>query len=344
MQRIFNNYCAQAVLLLMVLFSNTGCRKDKTTEVVVTDYYERIRFAVENNSDYNGYTACLAAAGLLDSMASPGPYTILLSNFYKFNLPTDVQGPEWDPLMHYQVMRGVKRLDTLPLKTNMPIATLLGTDLYVSRYAVPNEAGGKDTVTSVNGSEVINGNIKASNGMIHVVEHLVGPLQYTNLYDLLLSREELRFMAIIADRLNMKSLLQDKGPYTFLVPTNAAFVSDPALADLGIQTVDDIYTADTAVLGSLVRTHLLRGRFFKKDFMWQYLANGTDSYTALSGKTITVSLLPGSGPFDFSGVSFSGPGNTTPASLYFGPDYSTPQEGFVAGNGVLIMLYNALIP
>lgn len=339
MQRILNKSYILTGFLLVMLFS-AGCKKEKIVQVEVKDYYERIRFVIEGNADYAGYTKYVAAAGLLDTMATQGPFSLCISDLYLYFLDgrITVTPEEATPVIHYQAMRGVRRLDTLPLQANQPIPTMLGKDLYVSRYAIPNSAGGKDTVTSINGTLVTQGNIRASNGIIHVLEHLVAPPQFSTLYDKLLSQQDLRFMAVIVDRLNMKSLLQDKGPYTFFVPTNYAFSSDPALADLGIRTIDDVYTVDTVVLGNLVRTHLLRGMQFKKDFMWQYFANGKNSYTALSGKTITVS-----DPSDWS-VNLSAPGNTYPVQLPLTTDYSNPVEGFLTGNGVLIMLNSALIP
>lgn len=315
------------ILSGFVLSVGPGCRKDQQLAPPVdSTYYNRIKFVVQNNADYKAFVTALPAS-LLDTLATPGPFTLLLS-----------KGPRQDPA--YQIWPGARLLGTLPAGLNQEIPTLAGTPAYVSKYAFTN-GGVNDTVVTVNGVNVTRADIHAANGLIHIMDYSPAALEYATLDDILQARPETRLLAIIFQRVNLRSILQGAGPYTLLAPTTTAFTSDASFTWLPLKTADDVYAADSTKLAAFAKNLIVPGRLFVNDFFMNWLINGQNTYTTLGGEAVTVSVTPdNSNPLRFGSVGFSGQGNNSPINLT--PDSSS--GNVPVKNGVLLLLPQVLSP
>ena len=334
-------------LMVLACLAGAGCKKsDPVAKPFDSTYYNRIKFIVDGNSDYRYFADDLNTVGLLDTLASPGVFTLLLSTSTPTNRNRDsylYEAPA-DQILKYQVLPGAHTMSGLPVAINQELPTFLGTNIFVSRYVVPNGSGnGTDTVTTINGKNILLTDVAASNGVIQVVEDAPLPLVHATLDDALQNRQETRILAAIFQRLNLRSILQDKGPYTLLAPTDQAFINDPDFTYLSLKNADDVYAADTALLAALVRNLVIPGRMFLNDFNLNYQATGQSVYPTLGGGQISVAVTPDDyHPHRYSSMDFSGSGNAAPVTVY-APAFISA-SGIPAGNGVLIPFSGVLVP
>lgn len=126
----------------------------------------------KENSNLTTFVAALKAAGLLDTLSNGGPYTIFAPSNEAFNqLPKGVLDRLLKPenqkeliaILTYHVVPG--KIMAKDAKT-MKVRTLNGQDLNLEA------AGGLITVDD---AEVIKGDIKAKNGVIHVIDEVISP-------------------------------------------------------------------------------------------------------------------------------------------------------------------------
>src|ERR1700754_1520283 len=103
-------------LLVLVCFAGTGCTKsDPVIKPFDSTYYNRIKFMVDGNNDYRYFADDLNRAGLLDTLASPGVFTLLLST----STPTNRNPSSYlyeapaDQILKYQVLAGAHTLRAL---------------------------------------------------------------------------------------------------------------------------------------------------------------------------------------------------------------------------------------
>jgi uncharacterized surface protein with fasciclin (FAS1) repeats len=122
-------------------------------------------------------TQAVQTAGLNDRLAAPGPYTIFAPNDAAFaalpqttldNLLQAENRPKLVQLLSYHVVPGSLTASQL---TSGEIKTLEGNPLTVKVDRTAN------TVT-VNGARVIQADIPASNGIIHIVDKVMLPANF----------------------------------------------------------------------------------------------------------------------------------------------------------------------
>lgn len=131
-----------------------------------------VQIAVENGS-FTTLVAALKAAGLVETLEGPGPFTVFAPTDVAFaNLPAGtVQGlladkPELTAVLTYHVVAGkVMAADIVKTNGATP-ATVNGQSLDI---VVRN---GK---VYVNGAQVVTADIVASNGVIHVIDGVLLP-------------------------------------------------------------------------------------------------------------------------------------------------------------------------
>ena len=121
-----------------------------------------------------------------------------------------------------------------------------------------------------------------------------------NLVELLQNDSSGRFTTLLSalDAAGLTDSLTGAGPYTLLAPTNDAFA---ALLDQMGMTQDDLF-ADTDALGSILRYHIIPGRYFFRN-----LTSGPTLSTALAGEKVTFDLTDG--VFTVEGANIGDPDN-----------------------------------
>ena len=216
-----------------------------------------------NNIDLSNLTAALSAAdGNLLSLLNSGNYTVLAPNNFAFEIflgkngftsidevPTDILRKI---LLNHVISGTVKSSDLAAAVSGYTSTNATNTDgNFLSMYFSTNNG------VVFNGvSTVLNPDIAASNGVMHVVDALIElPTVVTFAtanpgFETLvaaLTRDDLS-----EDFVSILSITTEPAPFTVFAPTNEAFSS--LFSELSIDSLNDI---DTATLESTLGTHVV---------------------------------------------------------------------------------------
>lgn len=136
-----------------------------------SDTTQNILDLASENPQLSQLVAAIEAAGLTDALEQAGPITVFAPNNDAFAQldQTDLTALLADPaslgdILQYHVVEG--SYPTSELSDGDTLTTLEGTDLTVSVTG--------DTVT-VGGAEVVQADLEASNGVIHVIDGVLQP-------------------------------------------------------------------------------------------------------------------------------------------------------------------------
>jgi uncharacterized surface protein with fasciclin (FAS1) repeats len=179
---------AYLVLAAMVLFVNVSfSQMEKTVEVGGAAMYpsKNIVENAVNSKDHTTLVAAVKAAGLVETLQGPGPFTVFAPTNAAFNmLPAGTVEMLVKPenkakltsILTYQVVAGKLDADALNEKIkagngSAELKTVSGGKLWVMKK------NGKLWLKDENGgmAEITIKNVYQSNGVIHVIDHVVLP-------------------------------------------------------------------------------------------------------------------------------------------------------------------------
>ena len=193
--------------------------------------------------------AAVTAAGLADTLATGGPFTVFAPTDAAFaalppgtvdSLLADI--PALQNVLLYHVLGESKSAYQLLWKRSAE--TLQGADVTVSL----NRTG-----VLINQSRVLNPNVNTPNGIIHVIDAvLLPPPAKPNLVETL--QADGRFGTLIAalQAAGLDGTVASGGPFTIFAPTDEAFAKLPA------GTVEALL-ADTNALKNVLLYHVVSG-------------------------------------------------------------------------------------
>lgn len=341
---------------LLICAGTTSCTKTigvspQAQAAADSVYSNRLQFVVTDNFTFTLYYTGLGFIGLQDTLAQPGPFTVLAPANSGFNNPaywyiySAANIPYFwttayiQDFFRYTVLDGRYSIDSMPLGDNQQLPTPGGFHVYVSKYVQ-----GGDTVATVNGSLLTNIDGAATNGLLDALSIPINPEESHTVIDRIDNDERLTFFALALQRVGLDSVLANGGPWTVLAPENGAFANASGLG-AGLSTMDSLLLADTAVLGRIVRGHILRVRYFVNDFARNGNGPGdTLRLVSLNGEPVTFYM----GSLNYSGpeaLFLGGSGNGTPAQIYPTSNSIYQYNGDIAaGNGVLQKIDQVLVP
>ncbi len=195
-----------------------------TTTTTATAKSTIVETAVAAGS-FKTLVAAVQAAGLVDTLNGAGPFTVFAPTDEAFaKLPAGTLEMLLKPenkaklasILTYHVVPGaVKAADVVKLKT---AGTVNGqrVDIKVD--------GGKVTV---DGANVVTTDIACSNGVIHVIDTVILPVDGT-IVDVAVKNGSFNTLVAAVKAAGLVETLSGKGPFTVLAPTDAAFAKLPA--------------------------------------------------------------------------------------------------------------------
>lgn len=163
---------ASSVLLLPLLFVSVGCDDDDTTGGIVDNEPNIVETAIAAG-DFNTLVAAVQAAGLVDTLNGPGPFTVFAPTDAAFaklppgTLDTLLQPANQDQLkdiLLYHVVAGEKLASEVV--SSSALETVLGQNVSISMQ-------GSDAL--VNDAKIVTIDIRTSNGVIHVIDTVLLP-------------------------------------------------------------------------------------------------------------------------------------------------------------------------
>lgn len=297
----------------ILLTGLVSCKK-----VVTSSPQQTITGVVTSNQSLSLLASAVQKAGLAQTLSGTGPFTVFAPNNNAFQAAgissSTINALSADQLknilLYHTVAAKVVAAD-VPAGPNAPVAAANGDTIYLTK----NSNG-----VFVNGVQVIQADVAASNGVIHVINNVLMP-PVGNL--VVTAQSDTSFTYLVAAVLrasqgstNVASVLSGTGPFTVFAPTNAAF------RNAGFPTIASIQAADPNTLATILTYHVIAGRIFSSD-----LTNGAMPAT-LNGETVSINLS--------SGATVKGMKNTTASNII--------KTNIVASNGVVHVVDQVLLP
>ncbi len=303
------------LLAFGALVSFTSCKNDDPVPVDNT-----ITSKVVADPNFSTLELAVGRAGLAATLSGAGPFTVFAPDNAAFaaagiteTVLNSLTPAQVSAILLYHTIPAKILAADVPAGPNARVVTAGGDSVFVTR----NAAG-----VFVNGIQVTQANIEASNGVVHKIGRVLNPPA---------GNIVVTATAAGLDSLVKAVLRATNGPggdptlagtlsnatLTVFAPTNAAFTGL-----LGALSLTDINQIPVATLLAVLRYHVVGGRAFSSD-----LANGP--LTMLAGGNTTISLT--------SGATIRGNGNGTNAS-------NITATNIVCRNGVVHLIDRVLLP
>lgn len=316
--------------LLIGCMSFFGIACKKSEDIVKADQ-NSIPYILKDNFNLSSFTAAITRGNFLNTLSEKGPFTVLAPSDAAFQAAGYINAADVSTasaslmasLVNSHLLIGLQDIGKMPIGFNQEVNSREGK-MFITHWV-----NGKDTILTINGAHVLQKNVPASNGLIHIIDRILKPFAHTKVGDAIASEDNL---TLFSRALLRSGLLKDAGPYTVFAPDNTA------MRDYGYQTIDQIDEADLSDLQDLVKAQVGSGRNFFSD----YDIHGTKTSTSageyyltavqetLDGQQINISVMGGLG---WAFIEFYGA-----SGAYAWYENKLDQQDIVAGNGVVHVL------
>jgi uncharacterized surface protein with fasciclin (FAS1) repeats len=302
--------------------SLTSCKDEENP--ITTPVPQTIAQLVTSNSQFTLLSAAVNRAGLGATLSGAGPFTVFAPNDAAFRAAgfADAAAINAAPaatlsnILLYHVVSGSVASSAIAAgQTAQPTALTANGTAYVTKATSTSGTG-----VSVNGARVVQADVQASNGVIHVIDRVLMP-PAGNILAVAQADTTLSYLVAAAVRggTTVTTALGGTTALTVFAPTNSAFRA------AGFPTIASINAAPVATLTNILTYHVVPGvRAYSPT-----LTNGASITTFQTG-AVTVGVTS-------TGVTILGKGNGTSASNVTMPDIS-------ATNGVIHKIDRVLLP
>jgi uncharacterized surface protein with fasciclin (FAS1) repeats len=272
------------MLALLLMFGLVACNDDDPV-APTPDPQQDIVDIVVGSDDFNTLEAALVQADLVATLQGPGPFSVFAPNDAAFSAYLDDNGlsaqelldnPALGDILTYHVVSGLVTSSQLSAGAQ---GTVNGENFYISEDVDGN--------FWINGSaRVIDADITAQNGVIHVLNYVIVPPSQTIVGIAVGATEgaEPQFTQLVGalSRAELVDALNNsEDNYTVFAPTDAAvqelYDSNPDWNDFNDIPLD--------VLTQVLLTHVVPARAFSQD-----LRQGQELPTLNEGAELTVDL------------------------------------------------------
>jgi uncharacterized surface protein with fasciclin (FAS1) repeats len=309
-------------LLLILVVAVASCAKNDDIKVVDNT---KIGAIVADNFNLSVFNTALIRTGLTKSIDQAGMFTVIAPSDDAFRVAgfgdakaiLSADPARVSAIMNYHVLNGSYEFNKLPFLFNQEIKSANGGKLFVTHWVK-----GVDTVLTINGSKVLSQNIKASNGLIQVIDRVLEPYTHNLVTEAIASDRDLTLFYQALQRADLVKTLNGTGPYTIFAPNNAAMTA------FGLTSIETINQMDVAVLSRLMSYHILTDRRFVYDYVLSTGNTNKSEQRMLDGNSVTIGLKPNPQvPGAFSSIELKGTGNTSAIQL--------TKQDVLTGNGVV---------
>ncbi len=286
---------SQWMLLLGVLFMVSSCNDDEDPVTPPVDNDKTIVTIATETPNLTSLVAALQKVNLVETLNGTTEYTVFA--------PTD------DAFAQFLADNNIATLDDVPdalltqiLLNHVVVGEAKSTDLstgYINSVATRGDDAlslyiNTSAGVNINGvSDVITANVDASNGIVHIVDAVIGlPTVVT------FATADDTFSSLVAAltrsdlTTDYVSILTGDGPFTVFAPTNDAFSS--LLSGLGFSSLADV---PVDVLQTILNYHVVAGANVQSSALVD--GNAVETF---QGESITIDLTGGAGIIDASGM------------------------------------------
>jgi uncharacterized surface protein with fasciclin (FAS1) repeats len=236
----------------------------------------------QSNPQFSVLAEAVTAAGLDSTLNGAGPFTVFAPTDAAFTALLGELGISKAQLLADKpLLTAVLTYHVLPakvLKASVPtgkaIATVQGGIFKVEAAGTAlTIQDGRNRIANITATD-----LAASNGVVHVVDKVLLPAN-RNIVETAQALPDFSILVEAVVAANLQGALSGTGPLTVFAPTNAAFAA--LLTELGVTKAQLL--ADTALLTSVLKYHVVSGRVLKSD-----VPVGAAIATLETGKTFTV--------------------------------------------------------
>jgi uncharacterized surface protein with fasciclin (FAS1) repeats len=272
------------ILALSATLVFTSCKEDEENTP------KTIAETAQNTSNLSSLVAALNRAGLVDALNADGPFTVFaptneaFSAFLSANGFANLEAVPVNVLQQVllnHVVSGEIRAAGVPTEGYVKtLATFGNTTSNLSILAQKNASG-----VSINKDvKVITADVLASNGVVHIVDKVIGLPTVVNH-----ALNNANFSTLVAALtrpglgVDYVEILSGAGPFTVFAPTNAAFGA--LLTELNLTSLDQV---DNATLNAVLQYHVVNGA----NVLAGQLTNGQE-VTTFGGGKFSINLTGG---------------------------------------------------
>jgi len=202
--------------------------------------------------DFDTLVAAVVAAGLVDTLKSPGPFTVFAPTDAAFAaLPDGVldkllANPDiLAKVLLYHVVPGEVLASTVVTLDGQEVATAQGQKVSIS----VNNGDVK-----VNDANVVATDVLCTNGVIHVIDKVLVP--EWDIVDAAILNDDFNTLVAALVAADLVSALQGAGPFTVFAPTDDAFAALLAALDI---TAGELLASDD--LANILLYHVVSGEY-----------------------------------------------------------------------------------
>ena len=228
---------------------------------------------------FNTLASLVVKAGLADTLANGGPYTVFaptdaaFAKVPKATLDALAKNPaQLRSVLLYHVVSGrVPAADVVNLRS---VKTLEGRSL-------PIKVAGKNVF--VGSAKVTTPDVMASNGIIHVIDSVLipkAPKPAKNIVQTAVAAGQFKTLAALLTKAGLAGTLRTGGPFTVFAPTDAAFAKVP-------KATLSALAKNKAKLRAVLLYHVVKGKVTAAQAMKLHSAK------TLNGKPLAIRVRHG---------------------------------------------------
>lgn len=244
--------------------------------------------------DFSILVNAVVAAGLVDTLSGPGPFTVFAPTNAAFAALLAELGVTADQLLaDTALLTRVLTYHVLPGRVLAADITAGATPTTVQGGTFTLSLVGGPSITDARGrkSNILATNVQAANGVIHVIDRVILPSAETppppppppNIVQIAQSLPDFSILVEAVIAAGLADTLSAPGPFTVFAPTNAAFAS--LLQELGV--TKEQLLANQPLLTAVLTYHVLPGRVLAAD-----IRNG-QMPTTVQGQVFTLGTSGG---------------------------------------------------
>ena len=261
-----------ALLALPLAFALGACDDDDGPMAMEEEMGTIVQTAQDAGS-FNTLLTALGAANLTSALEGPGPFTVFA--------PTDDAFAQIDPAVLNDIIADPDLLARV-LTYHVVSGEFTSTD--VAGLSSAPTLNGKDvslsfdgTTVMVDGATVIQADVDASNGIIHIIDQVLLPEPVADIVQTAAGAGIFNTLLAAVDAAGLTAILKGDGPFTVFAPTDDAFADVPADALNAL-------LADPQALAAVLTYHVVPGALDAASVL------ASSSLSTVNGADATISL------------------------------------------------------
>lgn len=247
--------------------ATTSEQESTTTEAMtdVTEAVEEDTSVVDLAISAGGFStlaAAIDAAGLVETLEGQGPFTVFAPTDQAFEAALDALGITAEELLaDIDTLTSILTYHVLDQEADSQLVSTLDGESVVTVNGAEVAISIVDGAVMINDATVVSADLKADNGIVHVINSVLLPPEFgqmdeasNSIADIVVGNEDFSILLAAVEAAGLTDALADpEATLTVFAPTNEAF--EAAFEALGI-TPEELL-ADTETLTAILTYHVL---------------------------------------------------------------------------------------